>query len=147
MLLAAEKTQGRTHTPPLFTVSSRSACADVHLQARLSAEKVSGTAGTLQAFVTYQYSKELSKQREGWGGGGGGKSNDEARLPQANKKHLVGGYLTAACGRFPGDGVVSFPPNSSSRSCCSGQETGFKVTPFPQDSVSFSLLPGTTRAR
>lgn len=106
-------------------------CADVHLDASLPAKGVWGTAGSLQASGTYQYSKEVFLNRTGWEKKES-KSNVEARRHRANKKHLVGRYLTAAGGRFPGDSVSSFTPNSSSNVCSNGSEIVSKVTPRPK---------------
>lgn len=78
-----------------------------------------------------QYSKEAFLNRTGWEKKES-KSNVEARRHQANKKHLVRRYLTAAGGRFPGDSMSSFTPNSSSNVCSKGSEIVSKVTPRPK---------------
>lgn len=67
------------------------------------------------------------------------------RHHRANEEHLVGRYLSAVGSGFPGDGVSSFTPNSSSNVCSKGGEIVFKVTPlrripFPPS----SLQPRTT---
>lgn len=116
-------------------------CADVHLDASLPAKGVWGMAGSLQASGTYQYSKEAFLNRTGEGKKRKAKSNVEARRHRANKKHLVGRYLTAAGGRFPGDSMSSFTPNSSSNVCSNGSEIVSKVTPRPKIQFSsFSFL-------
>lgn len=80
---------------------------------------------------TYQYSKGASLNRWGWQKKES-KSSNELRHRRANKKHLVGRYLTATEGRFPGDSVSSFTPNSFSNVCSNGSVIVFKVTPLPR---------------
>lgn len=52
------------HTPS--SVTSRSACVDVHLDACLLVKGVWGTAGMRQSSGTYQYSKKVFLNRGGW---------------------------------------------------------------------------------
>lgn len=65
------------------------------------------------------------------------KSNYEAMFCQMDKKHLVryfAGYLPfdhcVCTSRFPGDGVCSFSPNSSSNPCRDCGQIVFKVALF-----------------
>lgn len=105
-------------------------------RASLPAKEVWGTVGALKASGPNQYSKQAFLSRGGWEEKES-KSNDEARRHRANKKHLVGRYLTAGGGRFLGGSMSSFTPNSSSNVCSNGSGIVFKVTLGPRFNFFF----------